>query len=128
MGILILLVYAGYVDYRERIIPTAIVLILYVCTVLFSSVSVMERIAGFLIPALPLFLFALKWKSLKGGDIKYLSAVGAYFGLTAFASIMSFAALSAVIWGKAKKKKSVPLALFIAVGYVFYLIWRECVA
>lgn len=127
MVILIFLAYAGYVDYKKRTIPTEIVLVLYTCAVLFSSASAIERIAGFLIPALPLFLFALNCKSIKGGDIKYLSAVGAYFGLTAFAEIMFFATLTAVLWSVAKKEKSVPLALFIAVGYVLDLIWRECI-
>lgn len=125
MEMMIFLGFAGYTDYKKRIIPNEIILVLYVCAVFYSSASSVERIAGFFIPALPLFFVALKNKSIKGGDIKYLSAVGAYFGLTAFAGIMSFATLTAVIWSMVKKEKSVPLALFIAVGYILDLIWRE---
>jgi len=128
MEIFILLVIAGYFDYKKRVIPNELILTLYVSALFFSDATVVERIAGFLIPALPLFFMALKFKDLKGGDIKYLSAVGAFFGLSTLAGILCATTISAVVWCVIKKKESVPLAVFIAVGYVLYMIGRSVVA
>ena len=74
---LLLILYASYTDYTRREIPNSIILCIYVLS-LASNNLIFERITGFLIPALPLFFIALKYDGIKGGDVKFLSAVGAY--------------------------------------------------
>jgi len=118
----IIIICAGIVDYKKRIIPNKIILILYLLSLFNIGVPIVERIAGFLIPALPFFFIALKNKKLKGGDVKYLSAVGAYFGLYGLLNILFFGVMVAVIWTIIKKEKSVPLATIIAIGYVFCFV------
>lgn len=49
-----IIILAGVYDYKFRIIPNYIVLILLLIG-FGSSVHIIERIAGFLIPAFPLF-------------------------------------------------------------------------
>ena len=120
--ILIILCYAGYVDWKTRTIPTEIILTIYFCALFYSEVPVTERLAGFVIPALPLFFVALFNKNIKGGDIKYLSAVGAFFGLPTLATILVPTTIAAIVWSAAKKEKSVPLATVTAVGCAVYYI------
>ena len=117
-----LLLYAGYSDYKTRRIPDAVVLILYLAAIFLSKVPTIERIVGFLIPALPLFFVALKTDKLKGGDVKFLSAAGAFYGIYGLAVILGIATPAAVIYSMCRKEKSVPLAAFMAVGGVVFTI------
>ena len=84
---LLLILYAAYTDYTRREIPNSIILCIYVLS-LASNNLIFERITGFLIPALPLFFIALKYDGIKGGDVKFLSAVGAYLGLFNLALVL----------------------------------------
>lgn len=115
------LIYAAYLDYKTKTIPNTVIVTTLILSVICSAAPVLERIAGFLIPAVPLFFIALKNKGLKGGDIKYLSAVGAYLGLTTLAKALIPATITAVIWGFAHKEKSVPLATVFCIGYFIYI-------
>jgi Flp pilus assembly protein protease CpaA len=118
MPFIVLLLYAAYTDYTKRKIPNFIVIIILVLSIFHNEVPITERIVGFLIPAMPLFLIALKYEIVKGGDVKFLSAVGAYLGLYSMAYILIPATLTAVVWGYKNKEKSVPLAFVFAVGYI----------
>lgn len=115
------IIYAAYMDYKKLIITNITTTIIFILSIICSTAPVWERIAGFLLPAVPLFFIALKNKKLKGGDIKYLSAVGAYLGLTTLAKALIPATITAVIWGYAHKTKSVPLAFVFCIGYIIYL-------
>ena len=87
MGILILI--SGIIDYLYRKIPNFIVLMIFCWALLFSSVSVYERFAGFLVTAVPLFIFAFATKKMKGGDYKFLVACATALGLTVFIKIFT---------------------------------------
>ena len=115
------IIYAAYLDYKTKTIPNVVIVTTLILSVICSTAPVLERIAGFLFPAVPLFFIALKNKGLKGGDIKYLSAVGAYLGLTTLAKALIPATITAVIWGYAHKTISVPLATVFCIGYIIYL-------
>lgn len=115
------LIYAAYLDYKTKTIPNMVIVTTLILSVICCTAPVLERIAGFILPAVPLFFIALKNKGLKGGDIKYLSAVGAYLGLTTLAKALIPATITAVIWGYAHKTKSVPLATVFCIGYIIYL-------
>jgi leader peptidase (prepilin peptidase)/N-methyltransferase len=119
------LVWAAITDYRKRIIPdwTWIVLLLIGITSAFllPYPTLVQRIAGFLLPGLCLFLLALKYGGVGGGDIKLIAATGFCFGLNALAVILLAALLPACIYTKATRQRNVPLATFLCIGFFVYL-------
>ena len=115
-----ILIFAAYADYTTRKIPNTITAALILTSMLCSTASVIERAAGFIIPAAPLFFIALKNPDVKGGDIKYLSAVGAHTGLLELAKILVPVTITAVVWGYVHKSNSVPLAVVFLIGYLIY--------
>ena len=118
------LVWAAVMDYRKRIIPdwTWIAILLFGITSAFllPTPVLYERIAGFLLPGLCLLLLAVKYGGVGGGDIKLTAAMGFSFGLYSLAAILFFALLPACIYAKATKQKSVPLAVFLCIGFFMY--------
>lgn len=83
-------------------------------------VPLLERIAGLLFPAVALLIIALKWGGVGGGDIKLTAALGFAFGLYGLVFILFFAVVPACIYAGAARQKSVPLAVFLAVGFLVY--------
>ena len=118
---LLLILYAAYTDYTRREIPNSIILYIYVSS-LASNNLIFERITGFLIPALPLFFIALKYDGIQGGDVKFLSAVGAYLGLFNLALVLIPTTVTAVVWSYVRSEKSVPLATVFCIGYIIFKI------
>ena len=121
---------AAITDWRKRIIPDwtwrTILVTGIVCAVIdrevqgFLYVPLLERIIGFLFPAIVLLIIALKWGGTGGGDIKLVSALGFAFGLYGLVFILFFAVIPACIYAGATKQKSVPLAVFLAAGFLAY--------
>ena len=118
------ILWAAVTDYRKRIIPDwtwiAILLIGGASAFLLPYPTLFERIVGFLLPGLCLFFLAVNFGGIGGGDIKLTAAMGFCFGLYAFAVILFFALLPACIYAKATKQKSVPLAVFLGIGFFTY--------
>ena len=120
------ILWAAVSDYRKRIIPDwtwiAVLLIGGVSASLFNTpyISLLERILGLLLPGVSLLLLAVKYGGVGGGDIKLTAAMGFCFGLCGLAAILFFALLPAWIYAKATKQKSVPLAVFLCVGFCVY--------
>ncbi|KXG77146.1 prepilin peptidase [Thermotalea metallivorans] len=118
------LVWAAITDFRKRIIPDwtwiAILLIGGTSAFLLPYPTLLERIAGFLLPGLCLFLLAVKYGGVGGGDIKLTAAMGFCFGLYSLAAILFFALVPACIYAKVTKQKSVPLAVFLGIGFFTY--------
>jgi leader peptidase (prepilin peptidase)/N-methyltransferase len=118
------LIWAAITDYRKRIIPdwTWIVLLLIgiASAFLLPYPTLVQRIAGFLLPGLCLFFLAMKYGGVGGGDIKLTSAIGFCFGLNALAVILFAALLPACIYAKATRQRSVPLATFLCIGFFIY--------
>lgn len=115
----ILLICAAHMDYTKRKIPNSVIIGIYALS-LFSEALVIERIMGFLIPALPLFFIALKYEGIKGGDVKFLSAVGAYLGLFNLALVLIPTTITALMLGHLKSEKSVPLGWVFCIGYIIF--------
>jgi leader peptidase (prepilin peptidase)/N-methyltransferase len=121
------ILWAAVTDFRKRIIPDwtwiAILLIGGVSAFLLKTPypPLFERIAGFLLPGLCLFLLAVKYGGVGGGDIKLTATMGFCFGLYSLAAILFFALIPACIYAKATKQKSVPLAVFLGVGFFLYI-------
>ena len=119
MIFLMLLVYVAYTDYTRREIPNSIILGIYVLSV-FSNASVFDRVTGLFLLTLPLFFVSLKYEGIKGGDVKFLSAAGAYLGLYELSLVLIPTTVTAVVYGYIKSEKSVPLAFVFCIGYVIF--------
>ena len=59
---------------------------------------------------------------MKGGDVKFLSAAGAYLGLYELSLVLIPTTVTAVLYGYIKSEKSVPLAFVFCIGYILSLI------
>jgi len=120
------ILWAAVTDFRKRIIPDwtwiAILLIGGVSAFMLKTPHppLFERIAGFLLPGISLFLLAIKYGGVGGGDIKLTAAMGFCFGLYGFAVILFFALVPACIYAKVTKQKSIPLAVFLSIGFFTY--------
>jgi leader peptidase (prepilin peptidase)/N-methyltransferase len=118
------LIWAAITDYRKRIIPDWIWIILLLIGIASAFwlpyPTLVQRIAGFLLPGLCLFFLAMKYGGVGGGDIKLTSAIGFCFGLNALAVILFAALLPACIYAKATRQRSVPLATFLCIGFFIY--------
>ena len=118
------LLWAGVTDYQRRIIPDwtwiAILLIGLVSAFLLPAPALYERIAGLLLPGLCLLLLAVRYGGIGGGDIKLTAASGFCFGLNALAFILFFALIPACIYAVATRQRSVPLAVFLCIGFFIY--------
>lgn len=121
------ILWAAITDYRKRIIPDwtwiAILLMGGVSAFLFNTpyIPLLERILGFLLPGLSLLFLAVKYGGVGGGDIKLTAAMGFYFGLYGLVAILFFALFPACIYAKATRQKSIPLAVFLCIGYFIYI-------
>ena len=121
------ILWAAVTDFRKRIIPDwtwiAVLLIGGVSAFLYNTpyIPLLERILGFLLPGVSLLFFAVKYGGVGGGDIKLTAAMGFSFGLCGLVVILFFALLPACIYAKATKQKSVPLAVFLCVGFFAYV-------
>ena len=118
------LMWAAIMDLRKRIIPDwtwiAILLIGSASALLLPYPTPVQRIAGFLLPGICLLLLAMKCGGVGGGDIKLTAAMGFSFGLNALVLILFFALPPACIYGAATRQRSVPLAVFLCIGFFAY--------
>jgi leader peptidase (prepilin peptidase)/N-methyltransferase len=120
------ILWAAVTDFRKRIIPDwtwiAILLIGGVSAFMLKTPHppLFERIAGFMLPGISLFLLAMKYGGVGGGDIKLTAAMGFCFGLYGLAAILFFALIPACIYTKVTKQKSIPLAVFLGIGFCIY--------
>lgn len=119
-----LLIWMAAADWKRRRIPQLPVILLLVLSLLLIPLHIFplsERILGFLFPALPLFLIAIRTDKMKGGDVKYLAALGAYVGLYRMAAILLIGTVIALVWALRQKAGSIPLAFFTCIGYAIYI-------
>jgi len=118
------LLWAAFMDWKKRIIPDwtwiSILLIGGVSAFLFPEPALAQRIAGLLLPGVCLLFLAVKYGGVGGGDIKLTAALGFCFGLSALAAILFFALLPAFVYAAATRQKSVPLAVFLCIGFFIY--------
>ena len=119
------LLWAAITDLKKRIIPDwtwiAILLIGIASVFLLPVPALHERITGFLLPGLCLLLLAMRYGGVGGGDIKLTAAMGFCFGLNVLAVILFFALIPACIYGLATRQRSIPLAVFLCIGFLAYV-------
>jgi leader peptidase (prepilin peptidase)/N-methyltransferase len=118
------LLWAAFMDWKKRLIPDwtwfSIILIGGVSAFLFPEPALPERIAGFLLPGACLLFLAMKYDGVGGGDVKLTAALGFCFGLNALAAIFFFALFPALVYGLVTRQRSVPLAVFLCIGFCIY--------
>ena len=120
------LLWAAVMDYMKRIIPDwtwiAILLLGVMSAFILPHPTLLQRIAGFLLPGICLLSLAMKYGGVGGGDIKLTAAIGFSFGLYGLTSIFFFALLPALLYSKVMRQKSVPLAVFLCTGFFVNLM------
>ena len=120
-----LLLTSGIIDYKYRKIPNIIILMIFGWALFFSSAPIFERVAGFLVTAIPLFILAITTGKIKGGDYKFLVVCAGALGISVFVKVMISTVIISLIWTFFKKEDSVPLAFDFMLGYVVILILQE---
>lgn len=112
----IILMIAAICDVKCRKIYNGIIICLLFNS-LFSPFNIMQRMAAFFIPLIFITPLAMRFSSIKGGDIKFVCAVGAFFGIYKLSVILITSIVIGVIYCLIKKEKSFPLAfiMFISV-------------
>ena len=118
----ILIFTSGMIDYKYRKIPNLIIILILGWALFFSSVPSFERIAGFIVTAIPLFILAITTGKIKGGDYKFLVACATALGITVFIKTLAFAVIIAIGWSLIKREESVPLAFAFLGGYFIFSI------
>lgn len=119
---------AAITDFKKRIIPDwtwiAILLISGTSAFFFKTpyLPLFDRIIGFLFPAASLIFIAMKYGGVGGGDIKLMAAMGFCFGMFRLAAVLLFAAIPACIYSFVTKQRSVPLAVFLCIGFFAYFV------
>lgn len=114
----LILITAGYLDLYYRKIPPFIILLLFIYAVLLSPIATIEKICGFVLAALPLFLIALTTDKIKGGDLKFIAVLAMAIGIVKLAWLLLFTTVYAVLYAAVKKEKSVPLAFCVLLGWL----------
>ncbi len=119
------------IDWRERIIPDGLVIMILVAGVIYSGLRMIagdipwyQPVIGFFAASLPLFILGLIFEGgMGGGDIKLMAAAGLFIGwkgilLALFlASLVGcLAAVYILIRGKGHLKSAVAFGPFLSVG------------
>ncbi len=115
------LIYAGIYDYKKRIIPDRVHVIIMISALL-SQFSIIQSILGLLILPIP-FIISIFFNedSIGGGDIKLVGAIGFFLGLTKGTLAMVIGlSLSTIVSLLLKKHRNqlVPLAPYLATGSI----------
>jgi len=128
------LTYGAIWDGARRIIPNRvpiIIILLGIAEVLAIPsaeqfyTSLAERMAGALIPAIALLAIYHFDKRIGGGDFKLLIAMGFNLGIQGLLPVLAVTTIVGAAWSLITKQKSVPLAVFLALGHCAYtfVLW-----
>lgn len=139
--VFIWLVTLGWIDFREGLIPNRMIgvgLLFWVVVVLidifvggtpWNRVLVFSALGGFVYGGVLLVIALIVKKALGMGDVKLFFVLGLFYGVTDTYSILLFSILimaivSAVllIMKKATPKTSIPMAPFVAVGFLISIL------
>jgi len=77
-------IYIIYIDFKERIIPNKVNLVLLIGGIIITAIDykmIVSHIAGFLVLGILMYLLAVITKGFGLGDVKYLFTVGLILGL-----------------------------------------------
>lgn len=125
---ILILIYAAYYDYKNRIVLDRIHLMLIGASIL-ANFSLAESIKGFLLLPVPLIIPAfLNEHSMGGGDIKIVSAIGFFLGFEkgSIALLIAFSIVIIINMLMLKKgiKESFPLVPYLTIGCIITLFYN----
>lgn len=119
-GILIifLLISASVQDICLRKISDFIPFAMIVITK-FSDISAVDAVLG----AIFAFIIIIPaFSKIGGGDLKLITALGGNIGINYIFAVIIVTLILSTIYGKTRKKKSIPFAPFLSASYILVLI------
>ncbi len=130
---LFLLLIAAIVDYKKHIIPDFLTFPMIIIGFLASQLSfymivspfesIQGAMFGYFFPSVIGFIFYKKYPDgLGAGDVKLLSAVGAWMGINGLAYSIIVSTVLFAAYALLKKQKHAPYAPFLTAGVAFTLI------
>ncbi|WP_324825067.1 A24 family peptidase [Sinanaerobacter sp. ZZT-01] len=129
-----ILVYGAYWDFRKRIIPNSVPILLIIlgvlqcCILNTNNIALGDRIAGIILPAILLFgLYIFNSNGLGGGDYKLLIAMGWLLGLAGFIKLMLVSCILSIVYCVIHKTKTVPFAVPIFISYSYLICFNYIV-
>lgn len=131
MVFFLLLLICSHVDLRCRIIPNRVVILMLIPGLLNSWLytDLIDSLIGIVVPSLPLFLVRSKWNFyIGGGDIKLLSAIGAWVGWYANIYVLLAGGVLALIYVGIERGLrrgiilSVPFAPFLSAAAIIIYV------
>lgn len=120
------LIYAGYIDYRKRIIPDKVHVIIILLS-LMANFNPFRSIIGLLLLPIPFIIpIFFNEDSVGGGDIKIVGAIGFFLGLERGMIAVIIGLAIAVVFSlfilKKDRKDSFPFGPYIAIGSIISLL------
>ncbi len=116
-------IYVSYCDFKTRIIPNKVHLIIIVLAIIQNGIQV-EKLLALIIMPLPFFIAEMKKEgSFGGGDIKFIGACSFYFGMEISLLSIIVGLSLAIILNFIMRKKFFPLVPYLSFGYtIAYMI------
>lgn len=123
---IITIIYAGFYDYKYRLIPDKVHIIIIVNTITYNF-EFSKSLAGLIFISLP-FIIAIffDYNSLGGGDIKMAGSIGFFLqlnkGLLALTLGLTLASVFNILILKKKTNIKIPYAPYLALGSILALL------
>ena len=125
MFVLVLL-YAAYYDYKYRLIPDKVHIIIMILGLI--NMNVLDSFSGLMVTTLPVLIIGIMRGGIGGGDIKLMGASSFFLGVSGglYGTILGLlmaiviSGIDCLIYGK--KVNRMPLAPYMALGYMMMLL------
>lgn len=122
------LIYGGYYDYKKRIIPDKVHLIIIISSFLTNFYPLDSILGLFVLPIFFIVPVFYKEDSVGGGDIKLVGAISFFLGLKNGIIAIIIGLLLAIVFSllvlKRDRFDSFPLGPYLAAGsFISLLIW-----
>ena len=122
---ILILIYAGYMDYKYRIIPDKVHLMFIALGLI--KLNVIQSILGLILIPIPFIIPALiNEDSIGGGDIKIVGSIGFFLGLKDGLLVIIISLILAISLHyfilRKDKKEGFPYAPYLAISCILFLI------
>ena len=122
----LVLLYASYYDYKHRIIPDKVHIIILVLSLI--NINIVDSILGLILIPLPVLIICLTKGGIGGGDIKFIGAVSFFLGFEVglYGTVLGLLTgiVVSVIYGliSSSKVSTFPLGPYLSFGYISMMI------
>lgn len=121
---ILILIYAGYMDYKYRIIPDKVHLMIIILGLI--KINVVQSIFGLVLLPIPFIIpIFFNEDSVGGGDIKIVGSIGFFLGLKNGLIVIIISLILAISFHfllKKDKTESFPYAPYLAISCILFLI------